>query len=151
MGNTSGKIIILIGLAALALSACGGDDRPSDAWTTGAGGGGQGGAEPTPEVEVFWCSEIAPDTADHVINGMLDSKDHGYFDPAELTVKPGDVVQFHPYDSVQNMESGVNEVKDGKFHLQQGVGGCLRFNVPGTYPFFSLGAFYPMSGTVYVE
>ena len=153
MGITSVKVIILMGLTALALSACGGDDGPSGAWTAGADGGtgGQGGEAPTSEVDVFWCEDLAPDTSDYLIKGQLDVKNHGYYDPDTLTIKVGEVVEFDAYNSVQNMESGVNEVKDGKFHLQQGVGGCLRFNVPGTYPFFSLGSANPMFGTIYVE
>ena len=155
MGITTGKVIVLTGLTALALAACGGDGRGDSYpyWVTGssAGAGGQGGEMLPSEVDVFWCEEMMPDTPDYLIQGDIDINFKGHFIPSELTIKAGEVVQFDPYNTVQNMESGVDEVKDGKFHLQQGAGGCLRFNVPGTYPFFSLGSANPMTGTIYVE
>jgi hypothetical protein len=152
MSITSGKVIVLTGLTALALVACGGGDGPYPFGDPPAGAGGQGGEIGIPDVETWAGPDCDALTPDHKIDGKIvnnPSHDLSYL-PSEVTMKVEEILRFQPADAVQNMESGVNEVKDGKFHTPQGRRTCLQFHVAGTYPFFSLGAIKPTTGTLYV-
>ena len=66
MSITSGKVFVLTGLIALAAAACGREYPPWDGYPTStgtsSGTGGQGGEMLTPEVEVFWCEHMLPNT-----------------------------------------------------------------------------------------
>lgn len=152
MSITPGWALILTVLTALAPIGCGDGTTNIGAETTAGSGGnsGEGGSMAPPEIEDFSCDDIQED---FLINGYIDelNKYHESYQPDDVTIKTGQVLKFQPYDSVQNMESGVNKVKDGKFHTPQGRRWCLVFHVPGTYPFFSIGAGNPMNGMLHVE
>jgi len=165
MITTSRRVLLGSGVAALALTACSGEGATGlyEATSTstaggtspeggmggigGAGGsGGEGGSMEIPELEVFKCFDVVIEPR------IIGAKDDWMYHPSEVTLSVGQVLQFKPEEIVMNMQSGTPPKGDGKFYTPQGVTRCLRFNVPGTYPFFCdaiLGP--PMTGTVIVQ
>jgi plastocyanin len=74
---------------AIVLAACGGEKKAADQSTTTAAPGQQQSAAPTPA-----APEAAGGGANHDVNMELQGTTYK-FDPAELTIKAGDVVTFH--------------------------------------------------------
>ena len=112
----------------------------------GAGGaGGQGGSMGVQEVEMFKCDGLS--AAAMITASSTDYKYH----PDEVTLNVGEVLYFEPDYIIINMTSGTPPDGDGKFYTPQGLGRCLKFNVAGVYPFFSVGTLDEMKGTVYVN
>jgi hypothetical protein len=140
MSNTSGKIVVCMGLAAFALAACSGENPTVEEGSPTSAGSAGGQGTVIEEVEIFKCDGFTPDAKIEgtVFGPMYEGPKFDYeYIPNEMTIGVGQILMFIPFTSTQNMTSGVNPNEDGKFFSPQGLDRCLRFNVAGTYPFFS--------------
>ena len=73
-----------------------------------------------------------------------------HYNPSPLTLAPGSYVLFQQVSDVQSTTSGIYPDFDGKFATTKGGAICVRFNLPGTYPYWSYDQ-YLMTGTIYIE
>jgi plastocyanin len=100
---------------ALVLAACGGEKKADDQATTTA----------APEQPAAAPAAGAPATggASHDVNMVLDGSSYK-FDPAELTIKAGDVVNFH------NKSGGPHNVSFWADSIPAGAADALKGGMP---------------------
>jgi plastocyanin len=128
------KVLMLMTLVGV-LAACGGDKAP----TTTAGGGAAGGA----------CSGgtdfvMAPANGDTTVD-IKDVK----FNPANVTIKVGQKVQFKNSDGFGHTSTGDGKEWDSKT-IGPNANCTVTFNKAGTYP-FHCEIHKQMKGTVVVS
>jgi plastocyanin len=103
---------MLAGLA-IVLAACGGEKKAEDQSTTTA----------TPEQPAAAPAAPAAGGATHDVNMVLDGSKYK-FDPAELTIKAGDVVNFH------NKSGGPHNVSFWADSIPGGAADVLKGSMP---------------------
>jgi plastocyanin len=107
------RVIPLMAALATVLAACGGEKKTSDQTTT-----------TTPEQQApAPAGAPAATGATHDVNMVLDGGKYKY-NPAELTIKSGDVVQFH------NKSGGPHNVSFWSDSIPSGAADALKAGMP---------------------
>jgi plastocyanin len=143
MRNWLGLLVACLALGLVA-AGCGGDDDSGN-----GGGGGDGGAA-APEQEEQPAGRAGPERKTVEV-GMRDIQ----FDPAEVTISDGDVVNWTNEESVAHDVEGSGP--GGKFSsgptggMSQGDTYKFTFKEPGTYEYVCRVHAPGMAGTVTVK
>ena len=109
------RVISMVAGLAIVLAACGGEKKAEDQSTTPATPEQQPAAEP--------AGAPAAGGASHDVNMMLEGSTYK-FDPAELTIKSGDVVNFH------NKTGGPHNVSFWADSIPAGAADKLKAGMP---------------------
>ena len=107
------RVTSMVAGLAIVLAACGGEKKADDQSTTA-----------TPETPAAApAAAPAAGGASHDVNMVLDGSSYKY-DPAELTIKAGDVVNFH------NKSGGPHNVSFWADSIPGGAGDVLKGTMP---------------------
>jgi plastocyanin len=107
------RVIPLMAALATVLAACGGGEKKTSEQTTTT----------TPEQQGAPAAAPAATGATHDVNMVLDGGKYKY-DPSELTIKSGDVVQFH------NKSGGPHNVSFWPDSIPSGAADALKAGMP---------------------
>ena len=109
------RVTSMVAGLAIVLAACGGEKKAEDQSTTTA----------TPEQPAAApaAAPAAGGGGTHDVNMVLDGSTYK-FDPAELTIKPGDVVNFH------NKSGGPHNVSFWADSIPKGAADVLKGSMP---------------------
>ena len=132
---------IALGLASLALAACGSSSSSSSSATSSSAASASTSSSSSAATP---AGKSRPVTSGHVTVAISNYK----FAPVKLTVKPGTRVTFSNHDMTAHTATASGGFDSGT--IKPGASATVKFSKPGTYPYIcQFHAF--MHGTVVVQ